>query len=158
MPNRQFPFARDAGAVLRRVRIALALSTALAAAPSPAATVEVRFEGLPSDRGRALFALFDRAEGFPDRAEAALVRLGGAVAGGRARVVFEGVVPGDYALSALHDANGSGGIDMNLFGLPKEKFGVSNVTKGRPSWRDARFNVAADGDVVVIEVRPLRFF
>ena len=142
------------------VRVALAslALAALASAPLGAATLEVSFAGLSHDRGRALFALFDRADGFPDRSESAMARLGADIVDGRARVVFADVAPGDYALSALHDANGSGAIELNLLGVPKERFGVSNVAKGRPTWRKARFSVGADDDAVVIEVRPLRFF
>ena len=146
---------------------AIALSTVLAAitalAPSlPRAavgtTLEVSFEGLPNDDGQALFALFASADGFPDRAEVALAREVADIVGGRARVFFQGVVPGHYALSALHDANGSGTIDLNLLGMPKEKFGVSNVAKGRPRWENASFGVAADAGVLVIRLRPLRYF
>ena len=116
----------------------------------------MRFSGLPNDDGRALFALFSEASGFPDRAETAVARIAGPVSGGQAGAVFENVTPGDYALSALHDANGSGAIDLNLFGVPEETFGVSNIVRGRPTWPNARFEVGEDD--LVIELEPLRFF
>ena len=134
----------------------LAAALALGAPPLSAATVEVRLSGLPNDDGHALFALFSEASGFPDRAETALARVSGPVTGGRADVVFENVTPGDYALSALHDVNESGAIDLNLFGVPTEKFAVSNVARGRPTWPDARFRVGEDD--LLIELEPLRFF
>ena len=134
----------------------MAAALACGIAPLRAATVEVRFSGLPNDDGHALFALFAEASGFPDRAESAVARIEGPVSGGRADVVFENVVPGDYALSALHDANESGAIDLNLFGVPKETFAVSNVAKGRPTWPQARFSVGEDD--LVIELEPLRFY
>lgn len=141
---------RAAGALL------LAILIAPVTPGVSAATLEVRFSGLSSDEGRALFALFASESGFPDHTETAVARVAGPVSGGRAGVVFENVAPGDYALSALHDANESGGIDLNLFGIPTEQFGVSNVARGRPTWPDARFHVGEDD--VVIELEPLRFF
>ena len=149
---------RRGGRFAPRAVTALLLAAVIASGSpgASAATLEVRFSGLPSDDGRALFALFDGEGGFPDRSETALARVAGPVFEGRAGAVFENVEPGDYALSALHDVNESGGIDLNLFGMPTEKFGVSNVVTGRPTWPDARFRVGEDD--VVIELEPLRFF
>ena len=147
-------------AIRRRAASLAALCLALLGPVQAAcgATIEVVFDGVPNDRGQALFALFAAPEGFPNEVDAAVARARAEVVDGRARVVFENVAAGDYALSALHDANGSGGIDLNLFGIPKEKFGVSNVAKGRPVWRDARFTVSAGSGTIALELRPLRFY
>ena len=148
---------RDGRSVPRAARALLLAALVASGIPGvSAATLEVHFNGLSSDDGRALFALFAAESGFPDRTETAVARAAGPVSEGRAGVVFENVAPGDYALSALHDVNESGGIDLNLFGIPTEKFAVSNVARGRPTWPDARFHVGEDD--VVIELEPLRFF
>ena len=161
-PSARFPAARRPERTGCATRVALgaafALPIAFGHAATDTATIEVILSGLPNDDGEALFALFAGAEGFPDRVDAAAARRRGRVVGGVARVVFEDVAPGDYALSALHDANGSGAIDTNLLGLPTEKFGVSNVAKGRPTWDAARFAVAGDAGTIIIELAPLRYF
>jgi len=40
--------------------------------------------------------------------------------------VFHDVAPGAYMISAVHDENDNGRLDKNLFGMPKEGYGVSN--------------------------------
>ena len=48
-----------------------------------------------------------------------------------ARVTFEGVPFGTYALKVFHDENDNGKLDTNFVGMPKEAFGFSNDAMGR---------------------------
>ncbi|NJM99466.1 MAG: DUF2141 domain-containing protein [Phormidesmis sp. RL_2_1] len=38
---------------------------------------------------------------------------------------FEGLEPGTYAVSVLHDENGDNQLDTGMFGIPAEGFGFS---------------------------------
>jgi len=59
---------------------------------------------------------------------------------GSVTCVFEGLPPGQYAVSASHDLNGNRKTDTNFIGLPREDWGVSNNV--RPAMRPPRFNEA----------------
>lgn len=71
---------------------------------------------------------------------------------GEVRAVIEGVAPGHYALSIIHDSNRNGKLDSNFFGLPKEGFGFSNNvmgTFGPPSFEKATFRITTSMKVGV---------
>jgi len=57
------------------------------------------------------------------------------------------LAPGDYAISLVHDENGNGKLDKNLFGIPTEGVGFSQNPKlsfGPPTYAATRFDVAGD--------------
>jgi uncharacterized protein (DUF2141 family) len=73
-------------------------------------------------------------------------------------VIFEGLQPGAYALSVIHDANENGELDSNLFGMPKEGFAFGNNamgTFGPPSFEKARVTLGADGNKQIIDLKYL---
>ncbi len=52
--------------------------------------------------------------------------------------------PGEYALTIYHDTNGSGELDTNFIGIPKEPVAMSNNAKakfGPPKYDDAKFTL-----------------
>jgi len=60
--------------------------------------------------------------------------------------VFEAIAAGDYAIAAVHDANGNELVDTNFLGVPIEGVGVSNNALPRlslPRFDACRFAVAA---------------
>lgn len=62
---------------------------------------------------------------------------------GVAKVVFEGLPQGAYAISVFHDADGDGRLKTFL-GIPTERTGASNNAPARfgpPRWEDAKFEV-----------------
>lgn len=69
--------------------------------------------------------------------------------GERATCVFKNVAAGTYAVAVSHDLNGNRKTDTNLFGLPKEAWGVSGNI--RPALRAPRFSEA----VFVVARRPV---
>jgi len=146
-------------------RLGLGLGLALAAftlwestsrmvhADESGVVLEVRVTGLESDAGALALALFDSAAAYEAR-ENALHRQFVPIANREGRWRLTGLTPGDYVVIAYHDENGNGELDMRLFGMPKEKVGVSNNVRGRfgpPSYRRASFGVS--GDVTHIEIR-----
>ena len=79
-------------------------SPAPAATPAPPApassTLVVEVEGLKDDQGRLHASLYASEEGFPTKPEKALRHLDVPIVAGKARVVFEGLTPGGYAVAA----------------------------------------------------------
>jgi len=61
---------------------------------------------------------------------------------GRAVCVFRKVRPGTFGISAFHDANNNGKIDLNFLGMPVEDYCASRNARGvfgPPSFEDAKF-------------------
>ncbi len=131
----------------------LALLLMLAAAPAMAATLVVRTEGLRSTEGVVRVAVCTRSfdeDGCP------LGSLRQPVAKAE-EFVFEGVMPGGYAVAAYHDLNGNGRLDMVPPGIPREPYGFSNDVgrMGPPSFRRALVEVGPGRTTIVIHVRRL---
>ncbi len=122
---------------------------------APSSTLQVIAEAFRNDRGTARFALFDRANGFPDDPETALRTVSTPIRDGRCAVVFENVRDGRYALSVLHDENANGRMDTTFFGAPREGYAVSgHPTKrlARPDFEDAVFDFNASNTVFTLTV------
>lgn len=90
------------------------------------------------------------------RGEAGWLKDGNAVASlraaanGKVVLVFRGLEPGRYALSAMHDENGNGKLDRNLVGLPIERYGFSRGARGAfgpPTFEASAFEL--DGDTTL---------
>lgn len=62
---------------------------------------------------------------------------------GKAKVTFENVPEGTYAIMALHDANNNNRMDFEVSGMPKESYGMSNndMSFGPPKFGAAKFEV-----------------
>jgi uncharacterized protein (DUF2141 family) len=58
-----------------------------------------------------------------------------------AEFVFTKLKSGKYSVSVMNDQNGNKLLDKNLFGIPKEEWGVSNNI--RPTLRAPKFEEAA---------------
>jgi len=111
------------------------------------ATIMVEVEGVRSGEGQMLGLLFNQERGYPTKPDKAMKQVVVPAAKGTVSVSFEGIAPGTYAASVVHDENGNGKLDTNVLGIPKEGVGASNRAKsklGPPKWKDAKFTV--DGD------------
>ncbi len=87
---------------------------------------------------------FNAKNGFPGKAEKALVKRVVTAEGDAQVYVFENIPYGIYAVSVMQDENRNGKIDSNFFAIPKEGVGVSNNPKmkfGPPSFEDASFRL-----------------
>ena len=139
----------------------LALLLAAAAIPPPApaapgtATLVVEVTGLKDDQGSVQVALHASEDGFPTRPEKAIRQASVPISGGRARVVFEGLAPGGYAVAAYHDENGDGRLDTGFLGIPSEGLAASNDARGfmgPPSFEKARVEVAPGETRITVRV------
>lgn len=125
------------------------------AAPTRAASLAVRFEGIETPRGQIMLSVFDNAadhdqNGAPVRVAAVPIE------GTTALASFVGLPPGDYAVKAFHDIDGDGMLGSNPFGIPLEPFAFSNDAKaqgGPPRWEAARFPVVAGANAIRITIK-----
>jgi len=119
----------------------------------------VDMAGFRNSQGVARVWLFASAEGFPDEEKGALASAQGDIRDGRCVVTFPHLPFGAYAVSVLHDEDGDNRMSANLFGLPREGFGLSNGLGSRrfgpPDFAEARFLFLMDGLRVPVKVEYL---
>lgn len=125
------------------------LGLAGAAGSAQAADLTLQLQAVRADDGHVMVALFDAADSFLKRPlMAQQVAAARRAPDGSLRLVFAGLAPGRYALTAYHDRNGNGKLDTNLMGLPTEPYGFSNAAKanfGPPTFDEAAVTVAEPG-------------
>lgn len=138
--------------------LSIATLLLLGAAPAPASggALEIEMTGLRSVKGVVRICLVQDPGDFPDCREGkgALKRT---LPAGNPRIRLEGLAPGDYAIAAIHDANGNARLDTVL-GIPREGFGFSRnpaIRFGPPRYRDARFTLGADAQLQQVRIRYL---
>ena len=72
-----------------------------------------------------------------------------------ARISFDSISPGKYAIQFFHDENENQKMDFNLIGIPKEKFGSSNNVKpvlGPPKFEKMLINLNQNKKIIIIPV------
>ncbi len=119
------------------------------------ATLVVQVEGLKDDQGSARAALYASEEGYPTKPEKAMRKVEAPIQGGRARLVFEGLPPGGYAVAVYHDENGNGRLDTGFLGIPTEGTAASNDAKGfmgPPTFEKARVEVGPGENRIVVHM------
>ena len=140
---------------IRTMNAALATLTILCwGGAAPAAELALALEGIRSDSGRVMIAVFDRADAFRARTDAiATVRI--RARRGRLMLSLGGLPPARYAVSVFHDENGDGALDTNLLGIPTEGYGFSNRargTMGPPSFAEAAVHLGEDRRAVSVRL------
>ena len=126
------------------------------AAEDEGATLEVRVEGIQSDKGGELgIALFENKKGYPTHSEHAYEPAWIPLTAEMATVEhrFEGLPAGDYAVSVLHDENGDRKMARTALGFPKEGVGFSNGQKVKlsaPDYEDCKFDLAEGEDKKIV--------
>lgn len=115
-----------------------AIIAAFPTAPSAqAADLRLTINGIRSDYGEILIALYDNPAGFKTALANAGTRgllpdkgrlIGTAIRAirGSQSTVFTQLPPGRYAVVVIHDENDNGRLDENLFGIPTEGYGFGN--------------------------------
>ena len=69
-----------------------------------------------------------------------------------ARISFDSISPGKYAIQFFHDENENQKMDFSLIGIPKEKFGNSNNVKpilGPPKFEKMLFDLTENKKVIM---------
>ncbi|MBW1295964.1 DUF2141 domain-containing protein [Aquimarina litoralis] len=102
--------------------------------------ITVTVPNVSSSDGAVLFGLYDEATFMK---AAPIQSTKSEIKDGIATITFTNIIPGEYGITCVHDANGNERMDFEENGMPKESYGVSNnnMSFGPPMWIDAKFEV-----------------
>lgn len=118
--------------------------------------LQVKVEGLGSEKGVVQIALFNQEEGFPGNSSKAYKLVTRPAKGGEVQLSFGSLPPGRYAIAVLHDENSNGQLDTNMVGYPKEGYGASNNNLPlfrAPNFGEAAFEVGKSEQSLIIRLR-----
>ena len=124
-------------------------------ARAEAARIVVTIDGMHSDKGDVVVALYSKPDAFPDGDYSdrhATVKASTAPI----TVIFDHLVPGTYAVGAYHDENANGRFDTNFIGYPAEGYALSNGIRAiisRPRFVDAAFTVPEGDKEVALHIQ-----
>jgi uncharacterized protein (DUF2141 family) len=103
--------------------------------------LEVTVKNILEAKGTIRVSLFNNEKDFLGQAlESKVVKA----SINEARVVFEGLKPGEYAIAVIHDLNENKELDKGFMGIPKEPYGFSNDARGKfgpPSYSESKLTV-----------------
>ncbi|MGB1268377.1 MAG: DUF2141 domain-containing protein [Flavobacteriaceae bacterium] len=104
--------------------------------------ITVTINNVKNDNGFVLLGLHNQ-QTFMNKSLGALERKKATITDGQISIVFNNVIPGNYAIIAVHDENANNQMDFELNGMPKEAYGMSNnnMSFGPPLFGDAKFTV-----------------
>lgn len=110
-----------------RLILGAMLGTVGFVASAAAADLTLTIAGARSTDGVVSICLWSDGQNFPDCSKSATAERRTVAASALSQpIVFTGLQPGTFAISALHDENDNGKLDTNLIGIPKEGIAVSN--------------------------------
>lgn len=141
----------------RIVPLFLALATSAAFAPAlvSAETLTITIADIRESEGRLMIQVANSEKGFEfseDSAAPPPVAISQLAEAGE--MTFEVTLPpGIYGARVLHDLNGTGKVDSNFVGMPKEPWAFSNNATGRlgpAKWQDAKFEISGN---TAVEIR-----
>ena len=106
-------------------------------------TITVTIDNVKNDKGEVVLSLhtsetFMKGKGIQD--------VETAIKDGKIAITFKNVLPGEYAVMALHDENSNKRMDFRDNGMPIESYGMSNnvMAFGPPQYDDAKFKVGEE--------------
>ena len=101
----------------------------------------VKVNGLSSQKGQLMVAIYDHAEHFPKH-DNALKQLIVKISSNAPSFYVTLPKNKKYAIAVYHDENTNRKLDKNFLGMPTEKYGFSNQARGvfgPPSFAEAAF-------------------
>jgi uncharacterized protein (DUF2141 family) len=126
--------------------------------PATTGKLLVSVQGMEQAKGQVCFSLFNKAQGFPSKAESAIQSRCVEVTSTTMTVTFDGLPSGNYAVAVFHDLNKDGILNQNRLGIPTEKFGFSNnprIIAGPPRFSDSTVLLAGQETTITIKLRGL---
>ncbi|RXZ30650.1 DUF2141 domain-containing protein [Sphingomonas desiccabilis] len=123
---------------------------------TPITELEVTLSHLRSSKGMIRLCVTANPKSFPGCAKDAHA-VTRSVPASEQVIRVQGLVPGTYAVSVIHDENGNGKLDT-FAGIPREGFGFSNnpgLGFGPPRFAAAQFSLAGDADRQQVKIRYL---
>ena len=97
--------------------------------------------------GKVYLQVFGTAQSFNNRTGGVAAEIV-TPSKGQATATIRNLAAGRYAVAAFQDAEGTGKLETNLVGMPREPYGFSNDARaalGPPSFERAAFTVPAGG-------------
>lgn len=108
-------------------------------------SVKVIIKGFENNKGKAFIAIYDTKEKM-------IKGLTEPIVNQQVTLNFMDLAIGKYAIKVFHDENNNGKLDTGMFGIPKEKWGVSNNVKplmSAPKFSDMLFEVNSDKTITI---------
>lgn len=136
------------------ILISVFLAQQIQAQSNNTSTITVIVENLDSNDGAVIFGLYTEITFMKAKPE---FNSKSKIVNGIARITFEGITPGTYAISCFHDKNGNGQMDFEPTGKPLEPYGTSHNKinpNGPPKWSDAKFEVS--GTPLELNIKLMR--
>ena len=112
-------------------------------------SLTVTVTNFKNNQGKVMVGIYNGANTFMKKTIYSKV---GDIKANTAKVVFENIPDGEYAISLYHDENNNGKLDKGWFGIPKEGYGCSNDAKGNmgpPKYEDAKFLLSNHKSMVI---------
>jgi uncharacterized protein (DUF2141 family) len=129
---------------------------------APSSGLEVKFDGVRDAQGQVCLSLFSGPTDFPKATSPDFVVKRCAPASTKGTSISLGdlnLKPGNYAITAFHDANSDSKLNKGAFGIPEEGFGFSNnpeIGFSAPSFDDTKFKVPNTPSMVQIKFRYMK--
>ena len=104
-------------------------------------TVEVTVRDFDNDNGLVRVGLYNNADTFLN---STYKSVQSEIKNKTAKVTFNDLPNGIYAISCYHDEDDNGELNMFMGMIPSEPYGTSNNARGffgPPKWEDARFEL-----------------
>jgi uncharacterized protein (DUF2141 family) len=104
-------------------------------------SITVTMTGMPNDKGVVLVGLYSEGtfmKAAPEHSASSKIE------DGTAKVVFEDIPAGEYAIAVIQDENENKQMDFETNGMPKEAYGSSNNIPnpfGPPLWENSKFKL-----------------
>ncbi len=115
-----------------------------------ALTLTVEVYGATPRTGQALGSLFDSEETYlKNPIRETIVAIDEA---GRARLTFDGLSAGTYAVSVVYDEDSDGKLDTGFLGIPTESIAMSNNAAARfgpPGFEKTSFEMKANKTIEI---------
>ena len=116
----------------------------------------IQVHGLLHERGQVVANLF-REGGDIMKIETVYLQTLGKISEKQARLVFNNLNYGKYAVTVFHDENSNGNLDHNLLLMPVEPLGFSNgfqlgLLSGLPSFEKLQFIFGPSSDTISVTV------
>ncbi len=118
--------------------------------------IHVKITGIKNSKGQVGILIFVDKDGFPSDWKKAYKQVLIPAKEGEMEYTFADLPNGKYALSVMHDENNNNKLDTNMFGVPKEGYGVSNNIIGNlsaPKFADATFSIGTDNYKLEIKLK-----
>lgn len=135
--------------------VAFALAAVATAAPAFAARVIVTVDGVRDSRGNVYIGLYSNPNEFLNGTHCtAYYKVQAAT--GPITVAFNNLPPGEYAVGAYHDEDGSGQLETNALGQPINGYALSNGVRAqfaKPEFSQAAFAVGTRDKPVTLLIR-----